>query len=186
MSNTDLSGLRRLTLDSVVPPGHILDIVRAATAGDAGEPWRSALRCRRRPARRACPGRMMITRTTADAPIHWSCDSCGDAGTGVSWADSLYDLRRRRLQAAGDSRVIALSDKTAAALRELQLLDPYCERLVFSIRAGDSGALLVASPEELDDLINAVAAEANHEPGASRRRRLDAAFNVLDRAADGF
>lgn len=95
MSTTDLSGLRRLTLDSVIPPGHILDIVRAATAGDAGEPWRSVLRCRRRPARRACPGRMMVTCTTADAPIQWSCDSCGDAGTVVNWADSLYDLRRR-------------------------------------------------------------------------------------------
>ncbi|MGB5796454.1 MAG: hypothetical protein WBH51_11775 [Mycolicibacter algericus] len=45
----------------------------------------------------------------------------------------------------------------------------------------------MASLEELDDLINAVAAaEANHEPGASRQQRLDAAFNVLDRAADGF
>lgn len=95
MSTTDLSGLRRLTLDSVIPPGHILDIVRAATAGDAGEPWRSVLRCRLRPARRACPGRMMVTCTTADAPIQWSCDSCGDAGTVVNWADSLYDLRRR-------------------------------------------------------------------------------------------
>lgn len=184
MNNTDLSGLRPLTLDSVIPPGHLLDIVRAATAGDAGEPWRSALRCRRRPARRACPGRMMVTRTAADAPIHWSCDACGDAGTVVNWTDSLYDLRRRGLRAAGDSRVIALSDRTAAALRDLQLLDPYCERLVFSIRAGDTGALLVASAGELDELINAVAAEANHEPGAARR--LDAAFNVLDRAADGF
>ncbi|OBJ70970.1 hypothetical protein [Mycobacterium sp. 1274756.6] len=186
MSVTDLSDLHRLTLGAPAPPAHIIDIVRAATAGDAGQPWRSALRCRRRPNRTACPGRIMVTRTAPDAPIGWNCDACGDAGTVTNWVGSLYDLRPRgELSLAAEVREIALGDDTAAALRDLQLLDPECERLVFAMRAGQSGVVLVASPDELDDLINAVAAEANHEPSPSRQRRLDAAFTVLDRAAEG-
>ena len=35
---------------------HLGNIVRAATAGDAGTAWESALPCRRRPANRAARG----------------------------------------------------------------------------------------------------------------------------------
>src|SRR3954451_1974682 len=35
---------------------HLSNIVRAATAGDAGTAWESALPCRRRPANRRCRG----------------------------------------------------------------------------------------------------------------------------------
>lgn len=37
---------------------HLGSIVRAGTAGDVGPAWQTALRCRRRPGRRTCPGRM--------------------------------------------------------------------------------------------------------------------------------
>jgi hypothetical protein len=42
---------------------HLANIVRAATAGDAGPGWETALRCRRRPRNRPCPGRMIVLRT---------------------------------------------------------------------------------------------------------------------------
>ena len=42
---------------------HLGNIVRAATAGDAGAAWETALPCRGRPANRACPGRMIVVRT---------------------------------------------------------------------------------------------------------------------------
>jgi hypothetical protein len=51
-----------------------------------------------------------------------------------NWADTPYDLRRR-LSVAGDVDGVIVSDQTAAALRELVLLDPDCERLVFGMRA---------------------------------------------------
>ena len=54
-------------------------IVRAGTAGDAGPAWQSALPCRRRPGRRACPGRVVVARSP-DGPIRWQCSACGDAG----------------------------------------------------------------------------------------------------------
>jgi hypothetical protein len=37
--------------------------------------------------------------------------------------------------------------------------------------------------DELDELLNAVAAEANHAPDRRRQKRFDTAFQALDTAA---
>lgn len=164
---------------------HLGDIVRAGTAGEVGDPWVSALPCRRRPAHRRCPGRITIAIVGAEAsaPIRWWCSVCDDEGVISNWAHTPYDLRRRRLSIAGDVDEVIVSDETAAALRELVLLDPDCERLVFGMRAHPDGAVLLASADDLEELIGFVAAEANHEPNRRRQHRLDAAFNALTDAA---
>src|SRR5262249_27607572 len=110
--------------------GQLSDIVRATTAGDAGAAWETALPCRRRPARRRCPGRMIVLRTGAPAPIRWQCSVCDDEGVISNWEDSAFDLRRRQLTLAQPVSEIAIAYQTGAALRDLQLLDSDCERLV--------------------------------------------------------
>jgi hypothetical protein len=162
---------------------HLSNIVRAATAGDVGTAWESALPCRRRPANRRCPGRMIVLRTEPTAPIRWQCSVCDDEGIISNWADSPFDLRRRRLTLAGPVNEIVISEEAAAALRELRLPDADCERLVFRIRAHDGGAVLPATNDDLDELIGFVAAEANHEPSRRRRQRLDTALDALSDAA---
>ena len=163
--------------------GHLSNIVRAATAGDAGIAWESALPCRRRPANRRCPGRMIVLRTEPAAPIRWQCSVCHDEGIISNWADSPFDLRRRRLTLAGPVNEIVISEEAAAALRELRLPDADCERLVFRIRARNDHAVLAATDDDLDELIGFVAAEANNESNRRRQQRLDAAFDVLKAAA---
>jgi hypothetical protein len=162
---------------------HLGNIVRAATSGDAGTAWESALPCRRRPANRACPGRMIVQRTEAGAPIRWQCSVCDDTGVISNWEDSPFDLRHRGLTVAETTSDIVIANETAAALRDLQLLDPDCERLVFRVRAQHQGAVLSATDQDLDELIGALAAEANHEPNRRRQQRLDAAFDALNNAA---
>jgi hypothetical protein len=184
---TDLHHLLELPPDTPGPARrlaeHLGDIVRAATSGDAGAAWESALPCRRRPANRTCPGRMIVARTESEAPIHWRCSVCDDTGVISNWEDSPFDLRRRGLSVAQPANDIVIANEIAAALRDLQLLDPDCERLVFRIRAHKQGAVLSATDEDLEELVGAVAAEANHEPNGRRQRRLDAAFDVLNNAA---
>jgi hypothetical protein len=164
---------------------HLGDIVRAGTARMVGDPWVSALPCRRRPAHKRCPGRMTISivRAEASAPIRWWCSVCDDEGEISNWADSPHDLRRRRLSVAGDVDEVIVSDETAAALREMMLLDPDCERLVFGMRAHPDGVALLTSADDLEELIGFVAAEANHESNRRRRDRLDAALDALTAAA---
>jgi hypothetical protein len=184
---TDLSHFLDLSEDTPGPArrlaGHLSNIVRSATAGDARTAGGSALPCRRRPAGRRCPGRMIVLRTEAGAPIRWQCSVCGDEGVISNWEDSAFDLRRRQLTLAEPVSEIVISDEVAAALRGLQFLDTDCERLVFRIRAHNDHAILAATDNDLDELIGFVAAEANSEPNRRRQQRLDAAFDALNSAA---
>ena len=161
---------------------HLSSIVRAATAGDAQIAWESALPCRRRPANRRCPGRLIVQRSEPGSSIRWRCSVCGDEGVISNWEESPFDLRRRRLALIGAVHEIAIPNEVAAALRELRLLDTDCERLVFGIRAHNSGAILEVTDEQLDELIESVAAEANHESNRRRQQRLDAAYDALNTA----
>jgi hypothetical protein len=158
-------------------------IVQAATAGDAGVGWTSALPCSRRPGNRRCPGRMIVLRPEPPAPIQWQCGVCHDDGVISNWEGTPYDLRRRQLALAGAVNQVVIPDQEAATLRELRLLDADGERLVFRMRAHSQGAALLATDDELEELIGFVAAEANHEPDRRRRQRLDAAFDALTAAA---
>jgi hypothetical protein len=184
---TDLHHFLDLPADTPGPArrlaGHLGKLVRAATAGDVGTAWESALPCRRRPANRRCPGRMIVLRTEPPAPIRWQCSVCHDEGVISNWAGSPFDLRRRRLTLADPVSEFVISNEVAGALRELRLLDADCERLVFRIRARNDRAILPATDSDLDELIGFVAAEANHEPSQRRRQRLDTAFDALSNAA---
>lgn len=157
-------------------------IVRAATAGDAGTAWTSALPCRRRPGNRLCPGRMIVLRVEPSAPIQWRCSVCADEGVISNWQDCPYDLRPRRFALAAPCHQFAVPDQVAATLRGLHLLDPDTERLVFAIGAHPDGAEVTATADELVELIGFVAAEANHETDRRRQRRIDTAFDVLNEA----
>ena len=185
---TDLHHFLDLPEDTPGPARRLAEqlgnIVRAATAGDAGTAWESALPCQRRPANRRCRGRLVVRRTEPGAPIQWRCGVCDDEGVISNWEDSPFDLRRRRLAVAGDLTEIVISEQVAAALRDLRLLDTDRERLVFRIRAAhNGGAVLAVADEDLEELIGFVASEANHEPNQRRQRRLDVAFDALNTAA---
>lgn len=54
-------------------------------------------------------------------------------------------------------------------LGDLRLLDTDSERLVFRIRAHHGSAATAATDDDLDELIETVAAEANHEPNRGHR-----------------
>ena len=162
---------------------YLTSIVQAATAGDAHAAWESALPCRRRPANRRCSGRIVVLRTQPGTPIGWHCSLCGDEGNISNWEGSPADLRRQHLVLAEHVHNILVDYHVAAMLRNLQLLDTDRQRTVFAIRAHNNRLLLAATDTELDELIGALAAEANHEPNRRRQQRLDAAFDTLDTAA---
>ncbi|MGO8967268.1 MAG: hypothetical protein ACLP9Y_00515 [Mycobacterium sp.] len=94
---------------------HLSSIVRAATAGDAQIAWESALPCRRRPANRRCPGRLIVQRSEPGSSIRWRCSVCGDEGVISNWEESPFDLRRRRLALIGAVHEIAIPNEVAPA-----------------------------------------------------------------------
>lgn len=159
------------------------DIVRAATAGEPGAGWVSALPCRRRPGNRRCQGRMRVQRTDGQAPVGWECTSCDDEGRVSGWQQTPYDLRCDRAVSTGTAKDIGVSDDVVASLRETLLLDSDCERVVYAARSGHEQVQLSATDEQLDELLGYLAAEANHEADRRRRQRLDAAYDQLSNIA---
>ena len=76
---------------------------------------------------------------------------------------------------------IVIDTETAATLRTLAI--PRQRLSESSIRHPSARQQRFTSPltdTELDELIGAVAAEANHEPNRRRQQRLDAAFDALN------
>jgi hypothetical protein len=162
---------------------HLTLIVRAATAGDAGASWVTALPCRRRPGRRTCPGHIEVVRIDVPASIQWRCTSCGDEGVISGWEQSPFDLRSHRTDNdRGDLLEVKIDEDVAATLRGLMLLDTTSERVVFRARPAASCVVLTSTIDHLGELIEYVAAEADHEANRRRRRRLDSAFEALKQA----
>lgn len=188
MMVTDLQHFLDLPLDAPGPARRLAeqlgDLVSAATAGDAGTAWDSALPCRRRPGHRACPGRMVLHRDfDVSVPIRWQCSSCADQGRISNWADSPFDLRRRRLARAEPVHQILIPTDVAATLRELNLLDVDSQQIVFRMYPHATGKVVLPATEDgLEQLIGSLAAEANHETDRRRQRRLDVAFEALNDA----
>ena len=163
---------------------HLTMIVRAATAGDPGLPWVSALSCMRRPNHRACHGNLVLRRVDVPSSIEWQCANCGDDGVISGWERTPFDLRRRDNEPSLSPDVdVTVSREVAHTLRSLSLLDSTSEQIVFRARASPDGInILHSSEDDLDELLGYIAAEANHEHSRVRQKRLDVAFDILNRA----
>jgi hypothetical protein len=183
---SDLRHFLDMPADVPVPARRMADhltlIVRAATAGEGGQPWVSALPCRRRPGRRPCPGHFALFRTDDPPSIEWRCTACGDDGVIRGWEESVFDLRRRRPELVSIPSIrMVVPAEVVATLRDLRLVDTAGERLVFRARLADDGdsAMLAAGEDDFEELLGYVAAEANHEKDRRRQKRLDQAFGAL-------
>ncbi len=151
-------------------------IVGAATAGAAGRALATPLRCRRRP----CPGTLLVRRTKAPSTIVWSCPSCGDEGAIRGWEETIWNLDPAYEPSAPVE--VALDWDRYRALAAVMTVDGEVERIVRSAEVHGDTVVLKADAEDLDLLIDAVAAESNNETSATRRRVLDEVSQMVEAA----
>jgi hypothetical protein len=160
---------------------HLSSIVRAATSREPADPWETALPCRRRPGNRRCPGHIAVYRHEGEGRIEWSCTVCDDQGVISGWDGSPYDLRRTGTEQDLGFQAVVLSTGDWATVRSLSFLDSDCERLVYSATPAGSNVVFETNVDGLENLLEHVAAEANHEEDRRKQKRLDVAVDVLER-----
>ena len=66
-------------------------IVEEASSKPAAEDIETNLKCRRRPSRKPCPGKILAIRKTEDSPILWICTYCGTGGEIHKWKGTQWD-----------------------------------------------------------------------------------------------
>lgn len=70
---------------------HLGAIVSALTSQPPGDLRQTSVRCRRRPGRRSCVGRIRAVIEVGSGPISWECAVCGDKGTIHQWEGTPWD-----------------------------------------------------------------------------------------------
>lgn len=134
----------------------------------------SAVRCRRRPNRKACPGSIHVYRRY-DGVIEWTCPECDDEGFIYNWEGTYWDKSSYydpNLSPAAITLVI--SRKEYDELMCIDNLSEESEAVLHAAATVDDGIELAAEPGAFDDLAGHIAFAANHEVSASRERALDA------------
>ena len=157
-------------------------IAMAATSWYADIPMPSAIRCRRRPKRRPCPGHINLVRNGKSGVIEWNCSSCDDYGVIDGWQSTMWDLSRPEDE--DDPEVdLLLSDTEHRALCGINELDKDSLRVVMSALTARNGEVaMAASLEEMEHLAGYIAAAANAERKRARQQLLDAAGQKIDAA----
>jgi hypothetical protein len=185
-------GPDRASILNIPPPARRLaeyfgSIIGAATLAAPGVEVHTALRCRRRPGRKPCPGRIVIERFEVPPEIEWSCPFCGDRGVIRNWRGTGWDLTERGSSSNnGEQRLaVVLYDEHYDALRKSSVaFDAECVRVVLGAVTTRRGIEIKGTFEELEYFLECLAAEANHETNSARRKLLDAVYDVLQAKMD--
>lgn len=164
-------------------------IARAASVRESGNPSATAVRCRRRPGRKPCKGRIEALRRDIPPEVEWRCPVCEDAGVISGWRGTYWDLSGAPSEPAGDpegERVveIGLSHKEYELLRDrVELFDPDSERIVAGARPAKVDRVVMSGRlDDWDFLLGEIAFEANHTDDRRLQRRLDTVTDRVDSA----
>lgn len=137
------------------------------------------MRCRCRPKRRLCPGRLRVC-DRGDDMIQWQCPSRGDQGTINGWRGHVHDLSDLRGRAVTRRVQLSLSESEFDAVKAGLVYDRESLATIYGATPTPDGIVLNVAADDLDELADALASEANHESNRKRRRLLDQVLGRLD------
>ncbi len=184
---TDLRHFEGIELDPDAPAPalrlvrYLYRIVSAATATAERRSHPTALPCRRRPGRVACPGRLVVGMQDQPPRIGWECPACGEAGSIEGWQGQPPDLSGvAQADDEGQFMSVVLPEKTYQLLLDELYIDRHCERLLYSAQLGPDGVELSGPEEDFEELEGVVTFEANHAPTKKAQRRWDDVFDHVE------
>ena len=160
-------------------------IISSASVAPVGMWIDAAIRCRRRPNRQPCRGHIRLRRTGLSSPVDWGCTWCDEGGVISNWQRSIWDLSVAGVESGainGPPLEVVLAIEELNAVRQNLIFDLEIERVLASARKTAQGCLMRATEEDLDNLLEYIASEANHEGNRRRVRLLNQAYYQVELA----
>jgi hypothetical protein len=150
-------------------------VAEAGTARPAAAPWAAAaLRCRQKPRRKACPGRLVVMRSDSPAQIEWRCPLCLHQGFLSGFGGTRWDLSSGVPVTGRGEIEECVSFDELSALLAAPALGPDAYRVVVGARALDDEAVIGVPRDELVTFIRALASPENHSRSGTRGKHIDA------------
>jgi len=106
------------------------EVISAASASTLSHWKQSAVRCRKRPKRRKCLGRLRVLKTS-DGSIEWICPVCQDRGIVYNWKGSPHDLSKSREQGNQLSFEVILTEQEYDEVKKCSVMDPEGDRVIY-------------------------------------------------------
>lgn len=161
-------------------------IVSAASVSPADKLIESALFCRRRPGRIRCLGHLQIRRDSISGVIFWHCSRCDDQGEISNWEGTSWNLSRWAPDHVDNQKLheLVLTEDELQELKRSLILNPECECLLYGAIIAHGGIVIRATLEELEELEENIAADANHEEKRRRQRILDRIYERIETLFD--
>lgn len=153
---------------------YIHAIAAAGSLAPVGTNVQTAIRCRRRPSHRRCPGYLTVRRSDVPAEIDYQCLVCGrERGTVHGWKDSIADLSVEQASVSNAKRYeFFLRREEYETFRSLLPFDPESERVIYGAHLSEDGIRLTATIQELAGLQGLIQLAGQFETQQSKRRKL--------------
>lgn len=161
-------------------------IVSAASVSPENRLIDSALSCRRRPGRKPCPGHLQIYKDNKSGVITWHCTWCNDQGEIRNWEGTTWDLSTWAFgrQADMEYHELILTEEELRELKNSFTLSPGSICLLYGAVIAHGGIVIRGTLDELEELEDELAADANHEKKRSRQKILDRIYERIETLFD--
>lgn len=151
----------------------ICSIVKAVTGHSFEALVRTGVCCHRRPKRVPCEGEILAFLNEETKAIQWDCPVCGDNGFIYDWEGTNWDMR------FSDAIPVRLHiEEKDLILNEIFIEPDLTDRLETAKEVSEV-VVVYFSPDELDDLLDHIAAAANHCHDKKIQDALDEIYDSL-------
>lgn len=156
----------------------ICSIVKAVTGHAFETLVRTGVCCRRRPQRKPCKGEIFAFLNEETKAIQWDCAVCGDNGFIYDWEGTNWDMR------FSDTIPVRFHVEEKDLILNETLINPDLTDTLETAKEVSKAVVVYFSPNELDDIIDHIAAAANHCPDRKIQDALDELYDSLSALLD--
>ena len=160
---------------------YIDEIILAATVSPRNRWKQSAVRCRRRPRHRKCPGRLLVCER-GNGDIGYKCLQCSEQGVIRGWQDGMSDLSEFREESCGPAFEIVLREREYDELKKALYMDIESDTIIYGATYTEQGVILRASASDIKSFVSCLADDAKQAKNPRHLRMINEVLRHVEAA----